>query len=224
MPRLNFSTKRLQIDKANTRIVVIIALAAMLTTFSLVASNALLSQSSYQARVIAEKENAAAQLVTNRQNVDSLKSAYLAFVGTQENIIGGDSQAVGDKHGDNAKIILDALPSRYDFPALTSSIEKLMDDHNFRVENITGTDDELLQTEQTSSPSPAPVEIPFQLSVSSDYNSLKRLVEVFELSIRPMHITALTFSGNTEATQLVISAKTYYQPARSLDITTKEVR
>lgn len=223
MVKTVFSVKRLQIDKANTRIVVIISIAAVVTTFSLVASHALLSQRSYQARVIAEKEKAAAQLVINRQNIERLNDSYRAFIGTSQNIIGGDPNGIGGKNGDNAKIILDALPSKYDFPALTSSLEKLLDDRNFSVENISGTDDELTQAAQ-SSPNPAPVEIPFQLSVNSNYNSLKSLIEVLELSIRPMHITSLTFSGNNDATQLQINAKTYYQPAKSLDITTKDVR
>lgn len=224
MPKITFSAKRLLINKANNRTVVIISLAAVLTTFSLVASNALLGQRSYQARVIAEKEKAAAQLVDNLTNVKNLRDSYLGFVSTQQNIIGGDSKASsGDRNGDNAKIILDALPSKYDFPALTSSLEKLLDERAFKVESISGTDDELLQSAQTS-PTPVAVEIPFELNINSNYNSLKSLIEVFELSIRPMHITALTFSGNNEATRLTISAKTYYQPAKNLDITTKEVK
>ncbi len=201
----------------------IMSLAAVLTTFSLVASNALLSQRSYQARVIADKEKAARQLEDNLQNVKNLRDSYLAFVGTAQNIIGGDPQLNGDRNGDNAKIILDALPSKYDFPALASSLEKLLDERNFSVESIAGTDDELSQTAQTN-PNPEHVEIPFELTINSNYSSLKSLTEVFELSIRPIHITALTLSGNNDATRLSISAKTYYQPAKNLDITTKEVR
>ena len=90
MAKIDFSTKRLQINKANARIVVTIALAAVLTTFSLVASRALLSQRSYQARVIAEKKIAADQLKKNRAAVESLKNSYTQFVSTTANIIGGD--------------------------------------------------------------------------------------------------------------------------------------
>lgn len=224
MAKLPISTKRLQIDKANTRIVTIIAVAAILTTFSIVASRALLSQRSYQARVIVEKEKAAKQLKINRENLERLKTSYLAFVSTPQNIIGGDSKTNGEKNGDNAKIILDALPSKYDFPALASSLEKVLDERNFKVESITGTDDELTQAAQTSSPNPTPIEIPFELTVNSDYNSLRSLVEVFELSIRPMNITSLTLSGDNTSAQLGISAKTYYQPAKNVDITKKAVR
>ncbi len=225
MAKNNPSTKRLQISKANARIVVIIAGAAVLTTFSLVASRALLNQRLYQARVIVEKEKAAKQLKENRKAVESLHSAYTQFVTTPQNVIGGDTNGTTDRDGDSAKIILDALPSKYDFPALTTSIEKLLTEElSFKIDNISGTDDELAQAAQTSSTSPEPIEVPFEVSVSSNYDSLYSLFLVFELSIRPFHINTLTFSGDDQETQLIVNAHTYYQPAQSLDITTKEVK
>lgn len=218
------STKRLQINKANARIVVIIGLAAVLTTFSLVASRALLSQRAYQARVITEKEKAANQLKENRKAVETLRASYTQFIGASQNIIGGNPQGTGDRDGDNAKIILDALPSKYDFPALTTSLENLLLERSFKIDEITGKDDEVAQSSQTSSPNPAPIEIPFEVTVTSNYESLRELLQVFERSIRPFHINSLTFSGDDSATQLIIEANTYYQPAKSLDLTTKDVR
>lgn len=224
MANIQFSSKHLQINQANARIVIIIALAAVVTTFSIVASRALLSQMSYQNRVATEKELAVAQLKENIAAVDKLKTSYTQFVENSPNIIGGDPKGTGERDGDSAKIILDALPSKYDFPALTSSLEKLMIERNFKVESINGTDDELAQTAQTNSANPVPVEIPFQLTVNSDYNSLLALIQVFEQSIRPLHITSLAFSGADNSTQLTIDALTYYQPAKSIDITMKEVK
>lgn len=221
---IHFSTKRLQISKANARIVAIIALSAFVTTFSLVASRALLSQRAYQERVITEKQNAADQLHENIRAIDNLKNSYAGFVSSSANIIGGDPGGGGDRGGDNAKIILDALPSKYDFPALYSSIEKLLVERNFEVSSFTGTDDELTQAAEAESTDSSPKEIPFEVTINSDYNSLSTLLPVLERSIRPIHVTSLVFSGEDAATQLVISAKTYYQPAKSLDITTREVR
>lgn len=224
MAKIGVSTKRLQISKANARIVVTIALAAVLTTFSLVASKALLSQRSYQARVIAEKEIAAKQLKENLKAVESLRNSYTQFVNTPQNVIGGDPKGTGDRDGDNAKIILDALPSKYDYPALTTSLEKLLLERNFKIDSIIGTDDELTQAAQTSSANPEVIEMPFEVTVTSNYESLSSLIQVFELSIRPFRINNLTFSGDDETTQLIVTANTYYQPAKSLDITTKEVK
>lgn len=224
MGKINLSTKRLQIDKANARIVAVIAAAVFVTIFAIVGSKALLDQRAYQSRVIAEKEIAKAQLKENLEALDSLKQSYERFVTTSENVIGGNPEGEGDRDGDNAKIILDALPSKYDYPALTSSLEKILNDNNFRIDSISGTDDEIAQSEQESTPDPQPIEMPFEVTVTSEYTKLHSLMQLLEISIRPMHISSLTFSGDDEATQLVIEAHTYYQPAKSLDITTKVVQ
>lgn len=223
MAKLNFSTKRLMISKANSTMVVVTAVAAFVTAFSLVTSRALLSQRSFQSRVIAEKEAAADQLVQNLAAVDSLQQAYQAFVSAPQNAIGGSPDGEADNDGDNAKIVLDALPSKYDFPALASSLEKILVERNFAIDSITGTDDAIAQAGNLSSPVPEPIEIPFEVAVTSNYDSLKALTQVLERSIRPFSITALSFSGSDADVQLTITAKTYYQPEKNLTITTKEI-
>jgi hypothetical protein len=159
MAMSQFSTKRLQISKANARMVLVVAIAAFVSTFSLVALQALASQRSYQSRVIAEKEVAVAQLVANQEAVDSLKESYRQFVDRDDNVIGGNPTGQGDRDGDNAKIILDALPSTYDFPAVTSSVEKMLAERNYNIDSITGIDDEVAQ-QDVDSVNPEPIEIP----------------------------------------------------------------
>lgn len=73
MPTTNRpSGKRLQISKANTTMVAVVAVASFVTMFSLVAAKALWDQRSFQARVITDKEVARNQLKTNVAAVDSL--------------------------------------------------------------------------------------------------------------------------------------------------------
>jgi hypothetical protein len=119
-----FSTKRVAIDKASAQMVIAMAIASFVAVFSLIASNAVWSQHGYLSRVTKEKEKAHSQLQANVKAVDGLTSAYRAFVSTPTNVIGGPSDGTGDNGGDNARIVLDALPPQYDFPALTSSLEK----------------------------------------------------------------------------------------------------
>src|SRR5258708_5718319 len=114
MATLPASTKRVQINKATATIVGVIAAASFVTVFSLIASRALLGQRAYQSRVIAAKEQAKKQLQDNLSAVSALQTQYKAFVGTNENILGGNPNGSGEKDGDNARIILDALPSKYD--------------------------------------------------------------------------------------------------------------
>lgn len=224
MAKLTISTKRLQISKANATMMSIIAVTSFIAIFSLIASRALLSQRSYQSRVIAEKEKAKSQLEDNIKAAESLTTAYQEFISSTENILAGNPKGVGDKDGDNAKIILDALPSKYDFPALTASLEKILSDKSYKIESITGTDEEVAQNANTSSPQPVAVEIPFQLNVNGSYPAMQNLISVLEHSIRPFQIQSLEFSGNDSLMRMSITAKTFYQPEKNLTTTTKVVK
>lgn len=79
MARQQISLKQLAIDKDNSAIVLAVGLAAFVIVFSLVASNALLKQRSYQAKVIGQKKTALKQLKQNASEVEKLKTSYQAF-------------------------------------------------------------------------------------------------------------------------------------------------
>ncbi len=217
------STKQLQIDKANLRIVTAVSIAAFITVFSLVASKSLLSQRSYQAKVIAKKQIAKDTLEANIRASKQLVSSYQTFVQTSTNVIGGNPQGQGDRDGDNARIVLDALPSKYDFPALTTSLDKILS-KDYKIESINGTDDEINQSTVVQSATPQKVEIPFQVVVTTNSQALQGLLTVFERSIRPMDIQTLALSGKSDALNVTITAKTYYQPEKSLQITSQVVK
>ena len=220
---VNLSLKRVQINKANTRMVVMVAVAAFIATFTLVASRALLSKRSYQAKVIGIKVKAVNQLDDNVQATTNLVTSYKSFVGTSTNVIGGNPAGTGGNDGDNAKITLDALPSQYDFPALATSLQKILGQNNYKIDSINGTDDEIAQQNAQSS-TPQPVEMPFSISTTTDLNGAKNLMQIFEKSIRPIQVQSLDVSGNNGSLQLTISALTYYQPQKSLNIQSEVVK
>lgn len=216
------STKHAQINKANATMVTIIAVASFLVVFSLVASKALTSQWAYQGRVIKEKQKAVDQLKTNVKAVDSLVASYSAFVNQPENLIKGNSAGKGDRDGNNARLVLDALPSKYDFPGLTSSIEKLLS--GYTINSIEGSDDEVNQAQNKAAATPEPVQIPFSISVNSSYANSKLLVLTLERSIRPIQIQKIELNGADANLQTIIDGITYYQPEKSLNIKTKVVK
>lgn len=214
--------KQQLIDKANSSMVASVAIAGFLIMFSLVAGRALLSQRSYQARVIAEKEKAVVQLDSNIEAVSKLEISYKEFVGTPDNVIGGNPSGSGDRDGNNAKIVLDALPSKYDFPAFITSVEKLLADKSFPLRSIGGSDDELAQAEADSR---EPVEIPFQFETNlASYGSVRDLLSALELSIRPIKANQLTISGGDNELSLRVEAVSYFKPARGLTIEKQVVK
>jgi hypothetical protein len=223
MAKLHISFRKIQIDKANTRIVSFVAGAVFITVFSMVASRSLLNQRAYQSRVISAKAQAAQQLKDNINATQSLVTAYTEFVSEPTNVLGGNPKGSGDKDGDNAKIVLDALPSKYDFPALATSLEKILTAQNYKINTITGTDDELNQ--QKAATVSQPVEMPFQIGVSGSYDSMQNLIITLERSIRPIQIQTLDLSASSGNVQINIKAKTFYQPETNLNVTTtKEIK
>jgi hypothetical protein len=212
------STKRMLIDKANARIVAYVSVAAFILVFSLVATKTLVSQAAYQNRVISKKRAAVNQLKVDIAATGQLKASYDAFTGTAQNVLGGNPGGSGPQDGDNAKVVLDALPSSYDFPGLTTSLETLLGNQNVKIASIAGTDDEVAQSANQSSVNPQPVPIPFSVGVEADYTGVQNVVRAFEKSIRPIQIQQLTITGDKSKLTLNISAQTYYQPAKSLNI------
>lgn len=218
------SSKRALIDQANARILIVTSVAIFVLIFCAVATKALISQSAYQSRVISAKRVAVNQLKDDIPAANKLKDSYRAFTSTTQNVLGGNPDGTGPQDGDNAKIVLDALPSSYDFPALATSLEKLLTSQDVQITSITGTDDEINQGTNVSSATPQPVAMPFNISVTSDYEGIQGLVSTFEHSIRPIQIQTMEIAGDQNNLTLVVTAQTFYQPAKSLNITTKVVK
>lgn len=218
------SIKHVQIDKSQSTMLIMAGIAAFVLAFSLVGGKALVDQILYQNRVISAKKVAVQQLRSNVQAVSSLETSYKAFVNTPQNVLGGNPQGNGPNDGDNAKIVLDALPSKYDFPALTSSIEKLVTDQQLTINSISGNDDEVAQTGNGTSPNPKPIDMPFQLSANGSYKSTQSLIDTFNRSIRPIQIQKLQITGLQANLSLKIEAKSYYQPGKNFNMTKKVVK
>lgn len=221
MAKAKVSTKRLQISKANTQMVIVTGVAAFVVAFSFVACRALLAKRSYQAKIIGAKEQAVDQLQANIVAANELVASYKTFVETSSNVLGGNPNGSGKLDGDNAKIILDALPSQYDYPGLASSLEKVIQENNIKIDSITGTDDEIAQQSQTIE-KPQPVEVPFVVSVSTNLAGANNLLSVFQRSIRPIKVQKVEATGSNQELKMTVTALTYYQPQAGVTIT-KEV-
>jgi len=225
MARVEISTKRLAINKANARMVGIAGGAAFVTVFCLIATKAVFSQNQYQARVINAKEKAHTQLQANIKAFDELVTSYQAFDTSSPNIIGGSANGKDARDGANSKLVLDSLPGSYDFPALTSSVEKILKEQKFSIDGITGTDDQINQQANASNPNPQPVPMPFTFTVSNaSYDNVKQLIDTLQRSIRPIQIDTMVLGGGVNDMTLTVTAHTYYQPGKSLTITKKEIK
>lgn len=222
MPQL--STKKIAIDKAYATIMLVIGISTFLVVFSLVASKSLFSQMRYQSKVSSQKQKALETLKDNLASSDQLITSYQAFSNQTTNVLGGNPKGDGPNDGDNPRIVLDALPSKYDFPALTTSVEKLLKDKGFSLTSINGSDDEVTQSTQDTLSDPQPVEMPFSVEVSTTDQRVKELMQLFEKSIRPMQVHQLALESQNGQLKVTITAKTFYQPEKSLNVKSEVVK
>lgn len=216
------SLKHLQIDKANSVIVAVTSLAAFILVFTLFAVSAMWDIRDYQSRVVDQKEETRDILIDNLDVANTLNQSYQAFIAPPENIIGGSREAQGSSDGDNARIILDALPSRYDFPALATSVEAILSEEGVRINDITGSDEELLRSDFDSD---APVDIFFGFNVAGEYDEIESLVDAIERSIRPFRFREISIrADSTQDIRLEGSMLTYFQPEKRFEVVRKNLQ
>jgi hypothetical protein len=224
MARTTSFTKRSLISKANSTIVIATTVAAFVLVFTLVAGKSLLNQAAYQNRVIDAKKTALERLEADLEARDQLQEAYDDFVADDPNVLAGSPDGNGEQDGDNARIVLDALPSRYDFPALTTSLERLVTSQNLKIVSISGTDQEATEGAKSLSTNPTPVAMPFQVQVNGTYEGVQNLIDVFLRSIWPFQIQTIELTGDEGNMNARIEAQTFYQAQKDLKITTEVVK
>src|SRR5581483_5968667 len=199
LPKFQLS-KGVKINGTESKVLVTMAIIVAVSMFCLISSKQLLKQASYQRKVINSKNAAANQLKQNVTAAQSLVQKYDLFNNTNPNIIGGkntkDQNAV-PPDGDNSRIVLDALPSKYDFPALLTSLYKLMGSESISSPSVSATD----QSETASQPasaSPSPVAMPLAISGTGSYSSILAFVSDLEKSVRPFDVTSISLSGSND--------------------------
>jgi hypothetical protein len=226
MKTIDTIDKRLKIAKSESRLVIIIAVATIVTVFSLVSAKTLFSQASYNKRVLDARRDALNQLKANIEAANTLVNQYQVFQSGNTNIIGGKNSTDANLQppdGDNARLVLNALPAKYDFPALISSITKILDKNGMKNQLIDGKDESSsIKSDPTTNPEPA--KITLTVSGSGSYQAINALIKDFERSTRPFDITKVDIKGNESNMSVTLTMDTYFQPALTLDLAMKEIK
>ncbi|MDB5161275.1 MAG: hypothetical protein JWO96_655 [Candidatus Saccharibacteria bacterium] len=226
--KAKFSSKALKLSKDQSALMGTVAAATVISVFSLVSIKALAGQVIYQGKVISARHNSAKQMKANISNANTLVTQYNSvFLGSSpDNIIGGkndSSTSAVPPNGNNGRIVLDALPTVYDFPALLTSMSKVLTNNGIGSQSIGGSDQSsTVKSDPTGNPQPANIDL--TVSGTGTYKDTARLIKDMERSIRPFDITHLAINGNESSLTIDLNLTTYYQPAKTLSITSKEIR
>lgn len=219
--------KKLKTSKTSSNLVAVVAVATVVTVFSLVSAKTLFSQAAYQKRVLDARHQALRQLEANIGAANTLKQQFDVFQnGNQTNIIGGKNSTdtnLQPPDGDNARLVLNALPANYDFPALLSSIAKILGNNGVKNPTITGTD-ESDTLDSTPTAKPEAKTITLEINGTTNYKAVRSLIKDLERSTRPFDVTKVDIKGSESNMTIVLNVNTYFQPALTLDLTTKEVK
>lgn len=204
------SAKHVQINKASTQTFIVVAVAAVVVSMSLVLLNILWGNAKFNSKVHGRQEQARDQLIDNIAAVGPLQESFERLE------IGADLIQGQPEDKKNSEVILDALPSRFDFPELAVSIDNLARQSSVTLTSFRGTD--LGESALTSSPSPFPEQIPFIMDIEGSYQDITVFLSNLENSIRPIKVQSIEMSGIDSKLSISVTAETSYQPAFDLTI------
>lgn len=200
------NTKRQAIASAKSTVLTTVIIASIVVSFSIVTLNFMRNLYSYNDRVINEKEAARDTLLANIESIAVLKEKFATF-----------------ESGDVAsKEVLDALPSRYDFAALVTSVDSLAKRGGVQLKSFVGDDENATALKSATVPTPLP--IGFRVTVEGQYEDVQKFIDVLERSIRSMQINSIELSGSDQLMKADMSVTTYYQPEFNLQLEKKVVQ
>lgn len=223
--------KRTQISKANRTMFLWIAISSALIGAAIVVSIFLTQKLIYTEKVLGAKQETVSVLDHNNEIVPSLEDEIRVLdTNTALNSIKANEtdQAI--------QVILDALPSEANSLALGASlqnkllvgipnlaIESLQVDSVIGVETLTSAAEAEADPTITGDAASASA-ITFRFTVTGPEQSLKKALENLERSIRTIQIVSVKIESRSTGTSMVVQAKAYYEPTKTIQLTQKEIK
>lgn len=204
--KAGITNKRDLITKAKSSQFLVVIVASVIVSASLIGIKILWGQRTFQQRIISAKTDARDQLEDNLKAIEELKKEFNKL----------ESSKI------NSNIVLDALPSKYDFPALATSIEKVAQSSGVTLDSFVGDDRTASAVDSASEPTPE--EIVFGISVSGSYSDVAKFVQSLHKSIRPFKIEEMSLESAAGKIQLNVKVVTYYAPTKNMEITKEKIK
>lgn len=219
--------KRTQIDKTNRAMFMWVAGVSVLLGFAIVASIFLTQMIFFNERVLQEKGKTVSNLQANNKNITELEDQVRALDANQALI--NTKTPSEDKA---IQVVLDALPSEANSLALGASLQgSLLANidgitlNSLQVTPVAGL--EALEGDTVSydtSTSTGQNEISFNFSVSGSQDSLKKVLQNLEKSIRTIKVVSLQIENEGSTLNMKIGGKAFYEPVKEVKLTDKTVK
>lgn len=220
--------KRTQIMKANRTMFLWVAAVSVVFGVALVGIIFIVQMLLFNERVLEEKSKTIATLKVNNENIIELES-QIRVLDTNQSLISlkarSDDQAI--------QVILDALPSEANSPALGSSLqEKLLANipglelNSIKIDPVVGVE-YLQDTDSMISADPitdTQNNITFNFSVTGDEIALKKALQNLENSIRTINVVSVMIESQEDKRVMTVNGQAFYEPVRIVELTDKVVK
>jgi Tfp pilus assembly protein PilO len=224
-PKLTGLKKRQQIQQANRTMFIWVAAAAVALAICLVMAQFMVRQLMYNNKIIGEKTKTQQTLDKNLSTFDTLKK--------EVNKLTADDNLTALRAADTdtaLQVIIDALPTNDDRAVLGTSLQRVvLARSGVGISSINVTQTGLVASTGTQATTSAvnsktPTEILFDITIVGNYDQISSAIKDMERSIRPISIDTIKLDGSGQQLSAMISARTYYLPSKTVELTDKTVR
>ncbi|MBC7746833.1 hypothetical protein H7Y40_02540 [Pedobacter sp.] len=216
--------KREQIQKANKTMFLWVVVASAAVAICLVLSQFLVRQGLFNQKVLNAKSDTNSVLVTNKKDFEVIKT------GINKLISDSNLSSLKVAETDTAlQVIIDALPTADDRAALATSLQQVvLSRSGVSIDSISVTDQSAAVVDPsataTATESSTPQEILFNVVLVGTYAQIGQAISDMEHSIRPFSVERLQIEGSGAQLRASISAKTFYLPAKTMNLKTEALK
>lgn len=210
--------KRQQIANANKMMFLWVAAVSVVVGITVVLSIFLFQRLVFNEKVLGKKQDTVSTLVANNKAVSKLED-NIRLLNTDQALL--DSRAKPDDKP--LQVILDALPADANSSALGASLQNvLLPGNGISIDSLTVNPVNDSSTDSTASGS---MEFSFTVSTpAGQIDSLRDLLRRLERSIRAIDVTALTVEMQGTKVILSVTAKAFYEPAKTVELKNETVK
>lgn len=226
--------KKKFLQKSGKNMFAWVTIASIMCSVSIVFSVILFQRIFFINKVIDEKNKTLNTLASNNHAIPSLEDAVRALNSNQDLI-----SAKARQTDDAVQVVLDALPTDSNYPALGASFQQVLLNNKPDIEvlSLSVNQSNAAASLVESKKIPGVYEMSFDFSVQGSPESILDFLKYLEKSIRAIDTKKMTIyarlittkdeKGNPvqkQANVLSISGVTYYQPVKEIKVETKEIK
>ena len=220
--KLNSASKKTILQKTGKNMFVWVTIASIACSVSIVFSIILIQRIFFINTLIDEKNKTLKTLSSNNDAIPKLQNSVRALNSNQELI-----NAKARESDDPVQVVLDALPTEPNYPALGASFQQVLLNNRPGIKILGLTVNQTATGSGSSNQStkhPGLYEMPFSFSAQGNTASLINLLTYLEKSIRVVDTKTLSISSSGDEQLLSISGVAYYQPPKTIEVKTKEIK